>query len=231
MLSTTQLVGFGAYNAAGGAPTPDILWWKFPDGSGATATAEVGPNCDLAGGYTWVTGKSGSGYAIQSDGSADLISASAVAYGSSIITITAWMYYTSGDAVMCESSSNAFTVDHAFEANVGGSVFYFAQSGTGGSYNLKEITMFAASTWTHVAWVIDNSTTAGSIKVYYDGVLQTPNATSGTKVGSGNLSTQTLYLLSRNGNQYFWNGRVDDFRIYSRELTADEIVLVYAEAA
>lgn len=225
--------------AAAAAPTPDVLWWKFTDGSGTTVTATVGPNGTLAGGATWVTGKSGSGYAVQFDGTDDaLYSASNVTYGASTITITAWVYWDSfandGDFLF-ESTASADANDNTFfvmpNGNRGTSDGYLLTMLTGTNYYAPYWTRFTAATWTHIAIVLDNTSLTGVVKVYYDGALQTAAGTYlNVKNSTANFVAGVLNVFSRNNTSGFGAGRIDDLRIYARELNATEVGQVYAEA-
>lgn len=82
------------------------------------------------------------------------------------------------------------------------------------------------ATWVHLTFILDNSTTAGDIAVYYDGVLQTEDAQTGSKTGSGNFTAQVLNIASRDGSTFFAAIDVDDFRIYSGALSQTEIEYV-----
>ena len=70
--------------------------------------------------------------------------------------------------------------------------------------------------WYHIAAVF--SSTDNTYEVYVDGVL--------SKSGSAALSPQSAARLSfgtRTGSSEYWEGRLDDLRIFGRRLTADEI--------
>jgi hypothetical protein len=74
--------------------------------------------------------------------------------------------------------------------------------------------------WHFVAGTYDGS----SMKLYYDGVLVKSNAYSGNLIPSTNDLN-----IGRDPfrTERYFNGRIDDIRIYSRALTADEIVTLY----
>lgn len=62
-------------------------------------------------------------------------------------------------------------------------------------------------------------------RIYVNGVL----AGSGTSSASITLSISQFF--SRNGSSLFYNGLADDLRIYSRQLTPNEIYLLASETA
>src|SRR5690606_38234824 len=78
---------------------------------------------------------------------------------------------------------------------------------------------YGDNTWHHVVVTVDH--TANSAIVYVDGVVsETIDITSLT----GSLeSSEPLLFGSYGGSNSFLNGSMDDVRMYSRVLSADEI--------
>jgi len=248
MLRGQHLVGFGGKQpaAGGAAPTPDILWWKFTDGSGTTVTADVGPNGTISG-ATWVTGKSGSGYALSFDGTNDtLLSASNVTYGTDVVTVTCWVKCPQTQMAaswinIVRSSEQIKSQDHPG----------WTMSAKGGySYNLEGIIkssswgagdplraeydssgLFPDDVWTHVAMVFDApaNSNAGEIKIYVDGSLVSTTIGRNTKTVSANYTADTIRVMFCPHLSYYTEGSIDDLRIYSGELDATQIAAVYAE--
>lgn len=79
--------------------------------------------------------------------------------------------------------------------------------------------------WHHVAVVFDGA--AFTMRAYMDGVAF---AEASTSVAATMPATNTHFLFANNlaGNNRYIDGSGDDFRIYSRALTAAEIQAVYA---
>lgn len=85
------------------------------------------------------------------------------------------------------------------------------------------------STWAHV--VITCSSEDG-LKLYVDGVLRDQRATVDRSTIP--LSTADLYIGKDSINAsstYHWNGSMDDVRIFSRAINADEVQSLYAGSA
>jgi hypothetical protein len=87
-------------------------------------------------------------------------------------------------------------------------------------------TFSAASTnkWTHLLWVFDPSSAAPNVRLYIDGV-DTPIATS-INPAVTNWTPSVFYLrgIASSG----MSGRLDDFAIFNRALTAEEAAAIAA---
>jgi len=242
-MSTHVLILRGPSSAA---PTPDILWWKFTDGSGTTVTADVGPNGTLSGGYSWVTGKSGSGYAVAFDGvDAALISASNVTYGTDVVTVTCWVkcpqaqvannwiHIAGADGYIKSSSSPGWVVGlkGGYSQNLEGII----KSSSWGADDIRVETddagLFPDDTWTHLAMVFDAAanSSAGDVKIYVNGSLATTTVQVNTKTVTANYTANRLLVMKQLTNPRYTEGSIDDLRIYSGELTSTQIAAVYAE--
>ena len=95
----------------------------------------------------------------------------------------------------------------------------------------------SANTWKHVAvtWQLAAGTNASTLNIYLDGTLVA--TTTGTTNGQLNSTLGSLYIGDARGaatngltgSPTAANGAIDEFRIYSRALTATEIQNVMAE--
>jgi len=70
-------------------------------------------------------------------------------------------------------------------------------------------------------WVASSKT----MTIYTNGVL-VPSPTSTSGFGIGN-SVDAAYIGSRSDNLGYFNGFIDDVRIYNRALSSDEILKLY----
>ena len=219
--------------AGGGttAPTPDLLWLTFTNGSGTTANSVVGPN--LSTDATWVTGKSGSGYALDHNGtSQDGATATTVAYATNKITVCFWAYWDTitSTRIILESSANYNDSGDTFilYSDVLSSTNTLQAGIRGASSQIRRegIVTPAISAWRHLAIVYDHSSNAGDVKFYLDGSEQTTSLDQNTKATTTALSTQTLNVAARNRASLWSDMRIDDLRVYSGELTADQITAV-----
>ena len=194
---------------------PGILHWKLNEGSSTAITATVGPNgtTDAA----WLTGKSGSGFCLDFNGTDDDAgTSSAVTYGTNTITVCGWFWFdsTAGTRMLFESSESYANTD-TFAAFVDTGVLYLANSGTTGTLT-KNVAFTTTGAWVHLAFVL----TPTDCKIYVAGVSQVVG-TSGSRTGTANYSAQTLFVGARNRASLFFDGRIDDLRIYSGDVSAN----------
>lgn len=75
--------------------------------------------------------------------------------------------------------------------------------------------------WHHVVGVVNNMTRT----LYIDGIQKGTDSTQGMQKVSGN--TAPLYIGSFDNSQLFFNGSVDEVRIYDRALSAQEVLDMY----
>jgi len=229
-----------ARNVAGSSiPTP-ILRLEMNEGSGVTMADSSGNGNTFTNfGATWITGKSGSGGALQFDGVNDFgRSVANITFGVKVITVCTWYWwdaYATGNDFLFEHSSNANNVDGAlnFTPDTTGGLQAVIQDSVGAfKYRGESTNNVSAAAWHHLAVVFDNSTTTGDIKIYIDGTLKTQNIVAGLndKDQSSNIATDVLYLMSRGGASLWGAGRLDDFGIWSGELDSTTIGLIKDEA-
>jgi hypothetical protein len=87
-----------------------------------------------------------------------------------------------------------------------------------------------AETWTHLAITYDGSGKAAGLKLYINGLL---SKTSVKKDGlQGSIQTTVPFSIGRRGSASVpFHGRIDDLRIYQRDLAPAEIAAVSIEQA
>ena len=91
----------------------------------------------------------------------------------------------------------------------------------------SDVDSLTAGIWSHVCYVYRPS--AGQILFYVDGALV---ATQGGATGMTNTSTGFIIGgIALPGNGQWFDGRIDDLRIYDNELVAGEIAALAAPAA
>ena len=214
------------------SPTPDILWWKFTDGSGVNITSAIGEGGTNSG--TWVTGKSGTGYGLDYNGTNQKSgSSNSIAYNTNIITMTWWMNArtTNATQIVIGSSTNENFFAYTFE-------FYILSTSrievdlhgnnTAGALWRIESCAFGMTTnaWHHWAVVLDNSTSNGDIKIYIDGSERSTTIDENDKGSAANLASKVLYVGARGFGSSYANIQVDDLRVFSGELSAASIVAI-----
>lgn len=195
-------------------------YWRFEDGSGSTAVDSSGNGKDATTtGITWTSGYSGGG--IASNGS-DKNNATALIPEPAASTVSAWVKAATLPATsdrmlwtFLDSSNN--TRYRAYIPSGSRKLRVLHDRGTDGvwecDYELN------GNEWVHVAVAYDRSSSSNVPSIYINGVPQ--NVTTITSP-SGSMSLgNTSFRMVRS-----WSGAVDEFRVYDRVLSAEEIGLL-----
>jgi len=199
------------------AQDPNLVgWWKLDDGSGTFAfdTTDYWNDGTLRGGPRWVAGRIGG--ALDLDGTNDYVDCgndeSVNITGQ--ITLSVWIKARA-------AGNNA----HQHYVGKGNNSYCIKQN----SWNNIEVVIYIGGwkvatfpvddsfndVWHHLAGTYDGS----QIKIYLDGELQ---ATT-DQTGAIATNADPVRIGTRDGGQWFYNGLIDDVRIYSRPLSAVEI--------
>lgn len=213
---------------------PLLLWYKFNEGSGTNLTDSSGNGASgWVKGGSWVTGKSGSGYAINLNGTSDYArSSNNLASSTNILTVCFWEKVTASDAGVhlhavlgpdwSTNSASFFSYYSGTVSAKDGGIQY-------GANKREEYTgTISTNAWHHIAYIFDNSTTAGDVKIYIDGSQVSTTVSSNTKNANGNFKTDVLYFGGTDKLSYYFYGAVDDFRVYSGALTVNDILNLYS---
>ncbi|MDB2683055.1 LamG domain-containing protein [Alphaproteobacteria bacterium] len=197
--------------------------WKLNDGAGSSiadsAGALTGTGVNIGAG-DWVTGLNGG--TIDFDGSTERIDFGNHTAGDTLYTASAWFRTTNSNANagVFHRGSSSWTVYNPLmrTSNTG-------ENRPGNVNFLYHGQTFDDGAWHHIAF----SRNGSSIKLYFDGVeraskdpITGPEASGGgtaNKVTIGAVKTATY-------NNYF-DGDIDDVRLYDRELSADEIAALF----
>ena len=195
-----------------------IAHWKLDDASGSTAVDSEGSNDgSLAGNPGWDDGVTGG--ALDFDGSGDRVDAGVLlADGTPELTIAAWVYKRDGgdDRVVAKASSTS-TTDHIYSLGVANTtVRVRLKTEDNGGTSDYDGGSIALNQWTHLAFTYDGT----ALRVYKDGVQTATHAVTGAVVAS---SAETVLANVNDSDNRYWNGLLDDVRIYNRALAASEI--------
>ncbi len=227
LTNATQSISNSSVKKSTDRPPNDtglVGYWSFEDGSGTKATdfSGSGNAGTLTNGPTWVNGKFGKALNLSSASSQYALIGNVSALKNSVFTYSAW--------VNPASISNSMTV-FSSGANSTPRIRLDSTSGTISLIDTNVVVMgtssqsVSANVWTHLAISYDAS---GSYAFYLNG----ETAGSGTNSQSFSFGS-AAFEIGRNGaanNEYF-NGQIDDVRIYNRVLSADEILNLYQKAS
>lgn len=211
-----------------------VGYWKMDDnvsgdaktlvdssGSGLSATTHYGAN--TTGMDCTAVGKFGTGCNFDGvDDYASVADNAILKQPSNAITLSAWIYAptpTSNYQMIIDKQPSTGSYGYTLRLDSTSGKILFRVSGTSNT-DLLGNTVLSASTWYHVLGVYDGNTS----KIYVNGVLDGSQANSGTIV----YDTSDLGI-GRRGNQaaYYFNGKIDEARIYSRALSPQEVVNLY----
>jgi len=133
------------------------------------------------------------------------------------VTYAAWFKSTSTADTRIAEKYQDETVRAVLFGFVGGKILCEIKT-INGLVGVWSIHTFNDGLWHHGA--ITYSQAVGKIRVYIDGNLENEGVQSGTIVDAAAVP---LIIGSRKGTSQFFNGLIDEVRIYNRALTADEI--------
>ncbi|HUU16920.1 MAG TPA: LamG domain-containing protein [Sedimentisphaerales bacterium] len=198
-----------------------VAWWKLDDGSGTTAvdSSGNGHNGTLVGDTSWVDGIDGGALAFDGDGDYVDIGKDPDFDIKNQITVSAWIKVNAFDRdwqAIVAKGDRAWRL----QRNTGDRTLEFACSGLvapgtdwGQIYGNTDVN---DGHWHHVAGVYDEE----KLYLYIDGNLDA----SAVAPGTIRVNDEPVYIgeNSQTPNR-FWNGLIDDVRIYSYALSAEEI--------
>jgi hypothetical protein len=205
------------------APSEFVAWYKFDETSGTTASDAGGNSFTAAlnAGATWAEGKFGN--AVKLDGVKDFVSLPAgILENVDDFTIAAWVNLeatSTWSRIFDFGSGTGANMFLTPRSSAGTLRFAITTSGAGGEQQINSGHLVKKGIWQHIA-----VTRSGDIGILYmDGVevARKDNLTikpSDLGPTSGNFIGKSQYA------DPYLKGLVDDFRIYSRALSASEIV-------
>lgn len=203
-------------------------YWSFDDARSTRATdfSGNGNSGTFNGSATWIPGKRGT--AASFDGSSYVDAGSAMSGPSTSVTISAWVKKSTDTAWSsildryADESTDCFSL--GFDNVDGKKLMFMWNNTTGVGFGNVAIgnSDIPLGVWTHVAASSNGST----VTFYVNGVAD------GT-ASVGSLCTSGSIILGVNfagGDEYF-NGAMDEVRLYNRALSAAEIANVYGVGA
>ena len=215
------------------APTNGLVgYWNFDEGSGTAANDSSGNSNTgtLTNNPTWTQGKVGG--AILFDGLDDYVD---VGTRSSLnlsgeVTISAWVkdIKTSGASrsILGDTSNAGAAAQYLLSrdnSNVPKIAVQWGNTAGKPGVVTKSNTGMTKDVFYHVVMIRQGSAGAWTGSVYINGVLDASTATS------TDPSVQNRFAIGRKGgsSSEYWNGVIDEVRIYNRALSTDEVQALY----
>jgi len=201
-----------------------VGYWKMDESSWGSVvdSSGNGNNGTAYGGATVTSGKFGNG-GIFSSASSQYVSvtSSTSLQPSDKISIATWVYWT-GSGSTVEFITAKGSEHYEIHTGGGGGSNGIRWIPTNGVYIDTGASKFLSNQWNHLVTVYDSATNTG--KVYVNG-----SDTGATQTGSGALQTDsTDFQIARRANaSYYFNGKIDETRIYNRALSPKEVRDLY----
>ena len=205
--------------------------WRFDEGAGSTAAdGSANGNDATIYGATWTSGKyknalrfNGSNNYVSVTSSDSLNSPSA----SNQVTVSAWIYPTSSAQQMVvskDTGNGALGAGSVYmlELESNGQIRFHIHNTTDGDIINLINGSYTLNTWQFVVGTFNGS--VGTL--YVNGTLTAFQNSSGGSIYSG--STQNLFIGTLRNTARFFNGTIDEVKLWSRALSVDEVRQEYA---
>jgi chitodextrinase len=199
------------------APTGLVGAWAFGEGSGTTtADASGNGSAGTITGASWTTqGRNGNALSFNGTNSVVRVASSASLNLGSAMTLSAWIRPTasqSGWRTIVQRQAEAYFLDASGDAPgrpTGGGTL------GGGVHYTNGPTANPVNAWTHVALTYDGS----MLRLYVGGTQ------AATRAATGAIQTSTNPLWIGGNSPYgeYFQGLIDEVRVYNRALTQAEI--------
>ena len=204
------------------APFADGLigWWKFDEGSGTSTVDSSGYNWSTdfiqrSQTYSWIDGKIGKAINWQPTCTLNCSGTNSRV----VVNLSADFSLVPGSMAVWVKptvANNLYTIIRGGSIGLDGRVWFRGTYSNGFNFTGT----FSAGEWAHIIATYDGVT----IKLYKDGNLLS------SAVKDNTLSTSTTqFVIGARDDSYmdYFNGLIDDVRIYNRALSAAEILSLY----
>ncbi len=240
-LSATEIANVYAgalpTTSCGGDTTTGLIhYWKLDEAPGATTAADSAGATTLTKGGTGfdftASGKFNNAATFPNNGQFKWVRKNPSPNditGASALTISMWFKRGAAGAVL-QTGQDSSGVDTLGIATGSDGKVYFDLSPTAGFAEGGTTAVTANDTNWHLATLVYDGTQAGNaarLKGYIDGVQQALTFT-GSAVPATSTNNAQLYYIGGEGGSDVDYGTIDDVRIYSRALSAADVVALYA---
>jgi hypothetical protein len=197
-------------------PHPGLVgWWRLDEGSGTVAGDNSGnANSGTITGAAWVTGKYGQ--ALNFDGTTRYVSIPSIDIGTGDITISVWVKFTNSPNSGIISNMQSTGTGYLLQTN-GGNKFTFSLGKAWVWTSISSNIVYNDGLFHNVVALRQS----GNMVLFVDGVRQ-----SGTAINNVNTTTQAPLAMGRayaDLNQNYFNGVIDEAKIFNRALSETEI--------
>ncbi|HUT46759.1 MAG TPA: LamG domain-containing protein [Sedimentisphaerales bacterium] len=199
---------------------PNLVgWWKLDEGMGGIVLDWSGHDNDgtLANGPLWVPGNEGD--ALEFDGVDDTIrlGTGPALDGPTDLSAAAWIKTSTASAgVIIQQRNGGYNGEYRFMVNGNGQLDFMLYGDSDSQYTFTTTKTVNDDNWYHVVAIRQGQ----NGYIYVDGRLEASN--TGT-IRSLDSTIQVAIGADIRDSVNYFNGTIDDVRIYNRALTEDEI--------
>jgi hypothetical protein len=141
-------------------------------------------------------------------------------------SVAMWIYYTALPASGRTLYENLDGSSYGYRFGFGSSnklQLWNAKASSAAVFQLdmSNTTTYPLSAWYHIAYTYDSGT--GYYRLYLNGAEQANNNTATPTSGS----TTSVRIANRNTGAEYWDGNIDDVRVYNVALSASEVLALY----
>lgn len=221
---------------AGGTNSNGLVgYWPLDEGSGIRAEdmSTNSNNGTLTNGPTWVVGKNGGALSFSSTSSQylDIPNESNFDFANTTFTVSEWIKTTQAGLGTLVGKNDRDVNNNGWVSfvNVAGNLnkFAFQLKGSGGvGIERYSNTSVNDGLWHHVVAVVTTDTVTAAnniISIYIDGILDQGSILQVNPYIANNNTVK----IGRRDTQDYYDGQMDDVRIYNRGLSAIEIAALY----
>ncbi len=195
-------------------------YWKFNEGTGTLTVDERGSADGTITDATWTEGVQSKALLYNGSTSKTVVGTAAALSGTTDFTVTAWIKTsatTSGVIVQQrDESSGGWNGQYQLRTNGNGTVTFYIYNG-GYQFNFGTTATVNDGQWHQI--VAQRQGTDG--RIFIDGVLDT--SVTGAAAKSLNSAIKVAIGANIRDNNTYFNGSIDEVRIYDRNLTTVEI--------
>ena len=145
------------------------------------------------------------------------------------ITIEAWVNLATTPNAYNKFVTKASDYENAryelgrYRSGVGGNLYWFIRKLDGNIFRISA-TAPVADRWYHFVGTYEQGV---GIKLYIDGILESSNSDYIGAIDSTAYSLRIGGFFAGPGPEWYFNGTIDEVRIYNRALSAEEIMMRY----
>lgn len=205
-----------------------VAYWSFDEGSGSSAADSSGGNTATLTNASWTSGKIGNAVSFSGSGSyANAGNGSGLNFGTGSFSVSFWINPSalpaSTGGLVTKMAGNYATGWYTSISSTG-TIWFYARSGVNTYGKVISSSPVSIGQWHHITGVVDQS--GAMIHLYIDGV---ENGSPLNISGFGSIDAVAPMLMGAvRTDTSFYNGSIDDVRIYNRTLSVGEISQLYS---